>query len=134
MLDEQNNGLERIQRSIQELQETYEQAHAEIKNTTTNIEQRMSLIQVDQSKIKLAQDILEKSQEINENTMTTIREEQRTTIQQIQEQSNALGSMEKELQKTKIDNSTSKYDQNQCLRNQSDKIKCMENAYRIWKI
>ncbi len=102
---EGSDTVERIQASIRDLQAEYEQGHKEHMQIITNMENRMSLLQMNQGQLKTEQDILEKSQEINEGTMTTLREE---------------------LQKIKIDNSTSNHDQNQCLRNQSDKVKNIE--------
>ncbi len=141
MIDEQQDAMGRIQKLMKELQEEYEQAHMELKNTTANIEQRMVVLQSGQQQIhgktaqmETEQGILEKSQEIIENTVTTIREEQRTTIKRMQEErKNTEGQIEKlwdtlqkHMENTEKYANTIAKDREIAVQAQYDKISTME--------
>ncbi len=88
MLTEQQHvtGVEQIQESMQELQKEYEKGHREHIQAMSNMEKQMSVVHDKTVQMETEQSILEKSQEIIENTVTTIREEQRTTVKRMQEE------------------------------------------------
>ncbi len=128
--EEQAQTISKIQNSLRELQEDYERAHTELKNTTINIEHRMAILQSGQQQIQektaqmeISQNILEKSQEITESVTMSLGEDKRTIMEQVQEHGDMIKSMEKELQTIKIDVKSSNYDQKQNMRIQNDKIK-----------
>ncbi len=133
--ERQAHTIDQIRESIQGLQEDYERVHSEHMNAITNMEKRMSLLQIDQHQVKVTQDIFQTTQDILENQTTRLQGEQRIMADQVyslsnavQEQANKTTRLEQEVCTTKIDASTSIYDQKQNVRSQCSRFNTMEKT------
>ncbi len=111
MLEQQTDTLEHIQESIRGLQAEYERGHDEHIQAINNMERRMSLLQIDQNQLKVTQGILQETQNILESQATKL---------------------EHEINTTKIDTSTSNYDQNKAYGLNTTKPKLWENVCKTW--